>query len=260
MNIICIGSPKGGVGKTTIAVNLAYAIQRLGHRVIAIEFDSQNSLRLHFGMVLNDSDGYVAQLESQPDWQRLLRESESGVRYLPYGRVSKSRIISYDKLLLTDPSFLAKRLASLASQPDVVIVADMPPGFSAALQALISLNPFIINVLLADGASLGVLPEIESGYFYGEQAKQRTYYVLNKVDMRTQLNRDVTQFLHERLGAAMLGIVHRDEAVPEASANQMSVYRYAPSSAVAADIDAIARNVHRMLPKMQPSEYKKYKS
>ncbi len=59
MCIICIASPKGGVGKTTMAANIAYAIQRLGHRVIVIDFDNQNAVRLHFGMPLSDSSGYV---------------------------------------------------------------------------------------------------------------------------------------------------------------------------------------------------------
>ena len=67
-----------------------------------------------------------------------------------------------------------------------------------------------------------------------------------------------TQFLNGRLATSLLGTVHRDEAVPEANANQMSVFKYAQSSSVAADIDAIARNIHRMLPKMNVNEYKKY--
>lgn len=258
MNIICVGSPKGGVGKTTLAANLAYAIQRLGHKVIAIDFDNQNSLRLHFGMALADSAGHATELGDHVDWSRLVQESDSGVRYLPYGRVSRSQIISYDQLLHTDPTALVKRLASFAQHAEVVFVADLPPGPSAALQALSGLNPIMINVLLPDGASLSLLPEIESGKFYNEESEQRNYFVLNQVDVRSQLNRDVTQFLNERLGSSLLGMVHRDEAVSEASASQMSVFKYAQASSVTADIDLIARNVQRMLPKMQVSEYKKF--
>lgn len=258
MSIICIASPKGGVGKTTMAANLAYAIQRLGHRVIAIDFDNQNALRLHFGMELSDSTGYVDEISSQMEWNRLLHESDSGVRYLPYGRVSKNKISHYDQLLISDPALLTKKLGPFLNQSDTVIIADLPPGPSAALQALSQFNPMIVNVLLADSASLSVLPEIESGSFYGEDARFRTYYILNQVDMRSQLNRDITQFLNGRLAASLLGTVHRDEAVPEANANQMSVFKYAQSSSVAADIDAIARNIHRLLPKMNVSEYKKY--
>lgn len=258
MSVICIASPKGGVGKTTMAANLAYAIQRLGHRVIAIDFDNQNALRLHFGMALSDSSGYVELFNSQLDWSRLLKESDSGVRYLPYGRVNKYQIEAYDQRLRIEPGFLAERLLPLINQPDTVVIADLPPGPSAALQALSRLDPMIINVLLADSASLSVLPEIESGEFYGEEAKNRTYFLLNQVDMRSQLNRDITEFLNSRLAASLLGIVHRDEAVPEANASQTSVFRYAQASSVAADIESIARNIHRILPSLHTNEYKKY--
>ncbi|UWN51868.1 Septum site-determining protein MinD [Alcanivorax sp. ALC70] len=49
MALISVDSPKGGVGKTTCAANLAYGIRRLGYRVAVIDFDPQNALRLHFG-------------------------------------------------------------------------------------------------------------------------------------------------------------------------------------------------------------------
>ena len=40
-NIISIVNNKGGVGKTTVAVNLAHALTRRGQRVLVIDMDSQ---------------------------------------------------------------------------------------------------------------------------------------------------------------------------------------------------------------------------
>ena len=60
MPLICVSSPKGGVGKTTLVANLAYALARAGNKVLALDLDVQNSLRLHFGVPFSDERGYVA--------------------------------------------------------------------------------------------------------------------------------------------------------------------------------------------------------
>lgn len=57
MPLICVCSPKGGVGKTTLAANLAYSLARTGSKVLALDFDVQNALRLHFGVPLSDERG-----------------------------------------------------------------------------------------------------------------------------------------------------------------------------------------------------------
>lgn len=41
--VIVIGSQKGGVGKTTTTLNLAYSLYSMGKKVLAIDFDSQAS-------------------------------------------------------------------------------------------------------------------------------------------------------------------------------------------------------------------------
>ncbi|WP_337878839.1 cellulose biosynthesis protein BcsQ [Rheinheimera sp.] len=257
MNLICVASPKGGVGKTTLTANLAHALQRLGLRVLVIDFDPQNSLRLHFGMPLSDSSGHVKDWNAVQEWSHHVRESDSGVRYVPYGRVQKFEKDHYEQTLAKEPKLLATWLAPFISQPELVVIADLAPGYSVAMQALCQFDPIILNVLLADSASLSSLPEIESGNLYGEDMRDRCYYIVNQVDVRSQLNADVTSFLTQRLGSALLGTVHRDEAVAEANANQMLVFKYSQASAVAADFDAIAKNLHRLLPKAIFNPHKK---
>src|SRR5271165_3258038 len=85
MTLICFASPKGGVGKTTLAANVAAEMARAGLRVIALDLDPQNALRLHFGVPLQDGAGFTHLLTQQPDWRRCLYETPYGISLLPYG-------------------------------------------------------------------------------------------------------------------------------------------------------------------------------
>jgi len=47
--IVALANQKGGVGKTTSTINLAFALAQRGQRVLAVDFDPQGSLTLYFG-------------------------------------------------------------------------------------------------------------------------------------------------------------------------------------------------------------------
>jgi len=50
--VIAIANQKGGVGKTTTAVNLSACLAKSGRRVLVIDVDSQANCTSHFGIDL----------------------------------------------------------------------------------------------------------------------------------------------------------------------------------------------------------------
>ena len=51
MQVVTIGNLKGGVGKTTSVVNLAYSLSEMGKKVLVIDADPQNNTTSFFGKV-----------------------------------------------------------------------------------------------------------------------------------------------------------------------------------------------------------------
>ncbi len=83
MPLILVTSPKGGVGKTTLTAHIAAILVKHGQRVLALDLDPQNALRLHLGMSIRDEAGYANALDQQPRWQATVVETPAGVRLLP---------------------------------------------------------------------------------------------------------------------------------------------------------------------------------
>ncbi|WP_149537687.1 cellulose biosynthesis protein BcsQ [Siccirubricoccus phaeus] len=253
MPLICIASPKGGVGKTTIAANLAHVLACTGRQVLAMDFDPQNALRLHFGIPLEDGAGFLAELPKRPDWRALARHLAPGLRLLPHGRVDLHDALALEEALEREPALLATPLASILAEPGLLVIADTPPGPSRALAALVPQATLVLVALLADGASVAQLPELQSGRFLGNGTlgglfAARLRVVVNEVEASSRLAGEVARAMAESLGQRLIGAVARDHAVAEALACQTLLADYAPGCRAAEDIAAIARILDRALP------------
>ena len=252
MAVICVCSPKGGVGKTTLAANIAHGLQRAGGRVLAVDIDPQNALRLHFGIPLADDGGYAPELGRQ-DWRIALRRTASGVTVLPHGSMDSGARLAMARGLDDNPELLAAMLREAAADPGVTIVLDTPPGASRALATVLPLADVILAVLLADGGSVAMLPEIETGRFLGRgtmgaMLNARMRFVLNQVHEGSRLSATVATALMRHLGPRLLGMVARDDAVAEALACEQLIADHAPESRAAYDIVEIVRALQPMLP------------
>lgn len=249
MPLVCVCSPKGGVGRTTMTANLAYALARAGSKVLALDFDVQNSLRLHFGIPVSDNRGFVASAAESSDWSQFVMTAGGNIFVLPYGDATEAQRLAFEERLSHDEHFLNRGLSSLLNYPGLIIIADFPAGPSPGLKAMSRLADLHLVTLLADTASLSVLPQIENLRLTDgvPNHKAGQYFVLNQSDTRRQINRDVTAFIENKLGEKLLGVVHRDESVGDANACQQSVFDFSPVSAAAFDIELIAKKVAGIL-------------
>jgi len=250
MPVVCFASPKGGVGKTTLAATVSVALHRLGWRVLAIDFDRQNALRLHFELSNDDLPGLADDVDKAGDWSEFVVETPSGVFLIPFGAVSAEGCLRVQDFAVRNPGWIRRQIEPFFDYRDLVVIADMPPGPSPYNFELDPIADLHVAVLLADAMSLALLPKLQNGEYLLDTGGARFTqigYVLNQVDSRRQLCRDVLTLAQDVLGQDLYGAVHRDEAVAEAVACQLTVLDYAPDSVAAQDIAAVAQRLHHTL-------------
>lgn len=236
---------KGGVGKTSTTANLATAIAtKLGpERVRVVDLDPQNALYWHFGLELSDSAGVCKQSLQGGDWSKAVSVSEFGVGCLPYGDVSETDRTAFEALLAKNPDFIGSRLRQAGLDNDAVVLIDTPPGPTVYLKQVFACADLVLIVLLADAASYVTIPAMESWLDDPLVAHppRGCLYVLNQVDSREPLNRDVAELLHQKLGARLVPVrIHYDEAVSEALAFHQPVLVYDPHGQASHDLARLA--------------------
>lgn len=242
MPLACFASPKGGVGKTTLAANIGLLLARGRAKVLLVDLDVQNSLRLHFGTPIAERRGFARMVLHNEGWPENLLQRARNLLLLPFGATEPGDAERIERYMADHPGWLLTRLAPFL-RDDYIVLVDTPPGPSPFLSQVLPVVDLRLIVLLCDPASLSLLPRIEGGEFFGpaqDERQGRMRYIFNQVDTRRRLTRDVLALIRAQMGPRLLGIGHADEAYAEAAAYQRTVPEHSPHSRAAYDLAAMA--------------------
>ncbi len=240
MTVIAVISPKGGVGKTTVAVNLASMLAANGCNVRMVDLDPQNAMRLHLGADPADPGGLIHQTLQEKSWYYAEYESAYGVSFIPYGKGSEFERITFEAHLTQTPDWLRDNLAALGGDANTYTIIDTPPGPSVYVQQALSIANLVLVVMIPDAGSYATLTAIESllEYYCANRSDcYGTFYVLNQFNAEHPLNRDIKTVMQTILGERLSPYpIHRDESLSEALAFQQPVAQYAPHCQAVDDI------------------------
>src|SRR6478672_7343873 len=125
MHVIAIASQKGGVGKTTISLNLGLALARAGNRTLILELDAQGSLGLSLGLSDRARPGIAEILTGAETLESVITKTrDPQLHVLCVGRVDPTTVSGFEEAL-SRSNAIPSMLAALERDFDIVVV-DCP--------------------------------------------------------------------------------------------------------------------------------------
>lgn len=222
MHVIAVASQKGGVGKTTIALNLGLALARAGHRTLIVELDAQGSLGLSLGLADRARPGIAELLTgAEPLASLLLRTRDPQLQVLTVGRVDPTTVSGFEDAL-TRASVIPGMLARLAADFDLAVL-DCPAGLGKVTTRALEAATHVLSPLSAEPLSLRSVGQLLALIDRVRADKNPRLallgLVLSMFDRQVPASLDVAETLWTRFpdGIILDTVIPRDETFLEAS-------------------------------------------
>ncbi len=250
--VIAIANQKGGVGKTTTAINLGGALAQLGKRVLCLDLDPQANLTVGLGIDLNTVERNIANVLIEPDTslESIIRPTKTkNLDVAPATLELSAAEVELFNAIGREMALKDKLTPEIAQRYDFIII-DCPPTLGLlTLNALVAANGVIIPVqtqyysLKGVAALLRIIKTVQNRLNPNVKVlgMLATFY-----DSRTILGRDMLDSLKEIGNHQVFDTVIRQSVkVGEAPTAGVPITEYDRKSDAAKAFVDLAREVVR---------------
>ncbi|HEW79013.1 MAG TPA: ParA family protein [Phycisphaerales bacterium] len=156
--IITIASQKGGVGKTTTALNLGYSLSRKGKKILIVDGDPQGGFTAACNLKKKTAKGLLHILDG-------IVQGADAIQPLYHGQLAAlgSGVINAEDIALYESAAAGEQLATvlrdLAAGYDYLLI-DAPVGVGVIVKALLSASDLYLIVINCKAGTMKTLPRL----------------------------------------------------------------------------------------------------
>lgn len=226
---LCIANQKGGVGKTTTAINLAYALSACERRTLLVDLDPQCNATSGVGQKPADRHPLVI---NQPIAESIRSIQSDRLSLLPGSH--SFRDVDMLAGSVAEGDILAQHLSEVAGDFDFVLI-DCPPSLGHLTRIALSASDEVMMPIQCEYFAMeGLTQMIEVIRAVMKKRKGQLSFggiLLTMYDDSLELTGEVDAEVREFFGDIVFDtVVPRDVSVTEAPSYGRSVIEYAPRS------------------------------
>jgi len=234
--IISIANQKGGVGKTTTAINLSSALTNLNKKVLIIDMDPQGNSSRGVGIDISSINKTLYDaLIDKVDINDVIKHTKFKDLDVAPSNLNLANFNTVINNVTYDPYLKLKTIISNIKKEYDYIFIDCPPSLGLlTINALSASNSILIPVqceyfaMEAIAQILGTISEVKRLH---NPSLEIEGFVLTMFDTHTNLSSEIAQEVRSLFkDNTFISVIPRNVSIPEATAKLMPVDEYKPTS------------------------------
>ncbi len=233
--VLTLVNQKGGVGKTTTAVNLATELADQNLRVLLVDMDPQANASAGLGVRIKQEEEHIYHLLFQPDkWQSIIRHTDIPRLHIIPAHADLAGV-NVELVGAEDREFKLQRLIEMVRDNYDFIIIDCPPSLGLlTINALVAADKLLIPIQ-AEYYALEGLSQLLSTIHLIQTNLKNNLDILGAVvtmyDTRNRLAEAVKKELEQHFPNKLFKtIIPRNVRLAEAPSFGQPVKRYDPDS------------------------------